>query len=209
MSTIALQNSILNLMQSIKENGIQPSTNYTFIIESSDGTAFDLSNSAIEIIIPGPKYEFYTNTYWRGNWEYKQPAGIKYEDLMVCRFMVPVKTSGVAFNGLPNNLFNFLDYNKNRFQYPRPGSTRALGSNVSGAPVRSAGTASFRWLYPNQGGYAIRVIPLDRNGNPLTDYYFINCFVEKVLPFVFSAEPESPIQTMQIAFTIGAEMNKL
>lgn len=209
MSTLALQNSILNLMHSIRENGIQPSTYYTFIIEATDGTVFDLSTSAVEIIVPGPKYEFYTNTYWRGNWEYKQPAGIKYEDLMVCRFLVPVTTDGTSSLGVPNNLFNFLNYNKSRFQYPRPGASRVLQSNVAGAPLTSAGTASFRWLYPADGGYAIRVIPLDRNGNPLTDYYFINCFVEKVLPFVFSAEPESPIQTMQIAFTIGAEMNKL
>jgi hypothetical protein len=190
------ENSIMNLMQSIRTNGLQPTTNYSFIIESPDGTVFDLSTYTLDIVLPGPKYEFYTNTYWRGNWEYKQPAGIKFEDSLICRFMVPLDTFGVNYVGNRNNLFDFLNYNKSKFSYPKIGQKN-----------------SFKWLDPATGrgfeGYVIRVTPFNNNGFPIQYYYYINCFLEKVLPFTFSAEAETLYQTMQISFTIGAEMNRL
>lgn len=198
-----MSNTIINLMSSIKDNGLQSAMHYSFVIELGSDGVFDLSPYTLDVSLPGPKYDFYTNGYWRGNWEYKQPVGIKYDEPLIAKFMVPVvhsysetENSGSIIDA-DNNLFRFLSYNRNMFDF-----------------FRSNSNLNFRWLGPSKGnisGFSISVFPVSAATGQLIGppYYYINCFVDKILPFMFSAAPETPYQTMQISFAVGAEMNRL
>lgn len=183
-----MSNSIDALMTSIRRNGMQPSMLYSCTIFDANGTATSFDTHLLDITLPGPKYQFYNNTFWKGNWEYRQPAGIKFEDQLIMVVMVP----GKEIEG-SNNIFSFLKKNRQKFSYPGNGG-------------------SFYWKGPLNGdttGYNIQVYPLNWKGTSGTPYVYTNCFIERILPFKFSVEPEPAYQTMSIAWTVGAEINRL
>jgi hypothetical protein len=184
-----MSNSITNLIASIRHNGIQKVNLYTCTIFQSGGVNFNLDTYLLDLTLPGPKYQFYSNTYWRGNWEYKQPVGIKFEDNLIMVVIVPQKEVT-----RDNNVFSFLNSNRSKFSYPANGS------------------GSFYWKGPSSNdysGYGIDIYPIDNKGEKQKPYKYRNCFVEKILPFKFSAEADPPYQTMSIVWTVGAEVNRL
>lgn len=190
----ATTNSIESLITLVGKIGLQSSHLYECLIYDAGSGALLLNASKylLEATLPGPKYQFYTNTYWRGNWEYKQPVGIKYEDNLILTFMVPGNEGAEK----ESNLFNFLTTNKNQFNYPG-------NPNIS---------QYFRWKGPSNGnyfGYTIAIHPVSYNEELKKPYVYANCFVEKILPFKFAAEAEPAYQLMTIAFTVGVETSRL
>lgn len=190
-----MSNTISTLINAIGRNGLQPANLYSCLISDNAGSSFKLDPYLIDLTLPGPKYQFYTNTYWRGNWEYKQPVGIKYEDNLIMVLMVPA-----VINEDPANIFNLLRVNKSKFSYP-------------GHRFGNAGSFTFNEAENNQSnqvdGFKIKIFPVNNKAEVQFPYIYENCFIEKILPFKFSAESDPPYQTMSILWTVGAETNRL
>jgi hypothetical protein len=188
-------NSITSIIELVNTIGLQSAHLYDcYIYEAGKGELIlDASRYVIEATLPGPKYQFYTNTYWRGNWEYKQPVGIKYEDNLLLTFMVPSKEGEW---GGEWNLFSFLNYNRTQFDFPG----------------NKNGDTYFKWKGPQKNniyGYNIIIYPVNYQEERQRPYIYNNCFIEKIMPFKFAAESEPAYQIMTIAFTVGVESNRL
>lgn len=196
-------NSINSLIELVNTIGLQSAHLYECYIYDAGGGGLllDATRYLIEATLPGPKYQFYTNTYWRGNWEYKQPVGIKYEDNLILTFMVPSSdvsndTLSSTIGGNDRNLFTLLNFNRKQFNYP---------GNANGDTY-------FQWKGPQNNNYYglnIHIHPTGYDEKLKKPYIYRNCFIEKIMPFKFAAEAEPAYQIMTIAFTVGVETNRL
>lgn len=178
--------SISRLVSSIGKNGLQDKTRYGATIYGS-GFIFVCDPYLIDMQVPGPRYTFYLDNYWRGNPEYKSPSGIRFDEPLIMTFMVPSKGLDAPLNQLGSNLLSFL----NRYQ-----------TSYFSSQWRTPETPYFA-AYDVRDELNIHIRSYNRSSGVSTNQYIFNrCYLEKILPFQFSAL-EPGYQTMNLSFTVS------
>lgn len=176
--------TIDNLKNFIAGEGVQDTSRYSVKI---CGFVFD--EQVIAVDLPGPKYEFLNINYWQGNPFFKLPIGVKFEDSLVIQMLVPEIANG--------ELFNFLKtYTNTQFRMTN-------GGWFFDNTVKAKNDA-FSWKRPDEGfGCNISVAAISRAGNITREYFYQNCFLEKILPLRFDASSSEP-QTVTMSFVVSS-----
>lgn len=173
--------TIDNLKNFIATEGVQDTSRYSVKI-----CDYVFDEQVIAVDLPGPKYEFLNINYWQGNPFFKLPVGVKFEDSLVIQMLVPERAQGELFNFLSN-------YTETQFLTPNGGW---LFNN--GNPSKF----SFSWRRPDRGfGCNISVAAMTRGGSIVRQYFYRECFLEKILPFRFESGTSEP-QTITMSFVV-------
>lgn len=176
--------TIDNLKNFIANEGIQESSRYSVKICN-----YVFDEQVIAVDLPGPKYEFLNINYWQGNPFFKLPMGVKFEDSLVIQMLVPETTNGELFNFIAN-------YTNTQF-------VRSNGGWFFDGKSKSR-IGAFSWRRPNVGfGCNISIAAISRSGTLMREYFYENCFLEKILPLRFEAGSSEP-QTITMSFVVSA-----
>jgi hypothetical protein len=177
---------IQNIVSTVTKQGLQKQHRYAGYIRSNNESC-DLTY-LIDVNLPFRKTLFYNNSYWKGNQEFKQPVGIRYEDPLILTCMLP-ETSSPNFNiinfirkqeGLDYSSYdNFGDQLTNDFILKKP---RTYYSILIKGIKSSSGTENFLGTTNN--------------------YHYSGCYVEKILPMKFTSL-EPGFQTVSISFQVS------
>jgi hypothetical protein len=176
--------SIDNLKNFIASQGIQESSRYAVTI-----CGIDFSEQVIAVDLPGPKYDFLNINYWQGNPFFKLPMGVKFEDSLVIQMLVPEIANGELFNFLKTYTGTQFTTNNGGWFFDNTKDSRNL---------------AFSWNRPDQGaGCNISIAALSRGGDIIRQYFYRNCFLEKILPLRFEAGTTEP-QSITMSFVVSA-----
>jgi hypothetical protein len=189
--------SISRLVSSLGKNGLQDKTKYgaTIYSKGSGGAGFMFlcDPYLIDVVLPGPRYTFYLDNYWRGNPEFKSPSGIRFDEPLVMTFMVPLHGLDTPLSGSGDNLLSFINaYQKSYFS--SPWRTQDMTQNQN--PYFKA--------YDVKNELEIHILSYGKQQpTPINKYIYNRCYLEKILPFQFSAT-ESGFQTMTLSFVVSS-----
>jgi hypothetical protein len=173
-----------NIITELNRTGFQDSSRYSISFFGASSLTIP-SERVISVDLPGPKYEFLNCNYWMGNQHFRMPVGVKFEEFLILQILVP-ETENEGF-------FRFLDaYTSSNFIQSNTG--RLFNGGVPGAD-------SFAWTR-SAYGLDIEIYALDKKDTQVGRYGYYGCYLEKILPFKFSADKSEP-QTITMSFIVN------
>lgn len=182
-----LSSSISNIVNAFSTAGIQTKQRYDGLITHvNSGKVFQLAPYAIDVSFPAAKFMFYNNAYWKGNQEFKQPVGIRYEDNLIITFIVSATTNKNIMTYLQDTVYN----QSSLFRWRTVPTAAGLDGD------------DFILENPVSCEFSITIHGLDNKDQKTTSYYYYPCFLEKILPTSFSTI-EPGYQTTTLSFAVS------